>query len=240
MTDTIRGVVLVFPCGAWLSKSDIASLTQTLLPAGGGGESVQLLQYDVSVYTSDIRGAGEDSQLPCWSECNAWLMHNPHMQKQTPCRCCWYFHSAQLNTTMFCQPYCMGELAAVRSNFFGITTATLVGQLQQLSPSMALLARYVRAYAFHKACSLCFPNHVLVLIQSYLASPGAGESLKVCHKVHMAYVSVTKDSIYILLPTYRKGVVRDGKALKDLDPGRYICISLCEDASIFESVSCLR
>ncbi|MEW5309958.1 MAG: hypothetical protein WDW38_001797 [Sanguina aurantia] len=58
VTDTIRGLVLVFPCGAWLSKSDIASLTQTLLPAGGGGESVQLLQYDVSVYTSDIRGAG--------------------------------------------------------------------------------------------------------------------------------------------------------------------------------------
>ncbi|KAG1672531.1 hypothetical protein FOA52_002840, partial [Chlamydomonas sp. UWO 241] len=61
--DTVRGVETVFPCGEWLEPKDPMSLCQTLLPRGVDGSKGSLLQYDVTVYTSDIRGAGTDADI---------------------------------------------------------------------------------------------------------------------------------------------------------------------------------
>ncbi|KAG2450199.1 hypothetical protein HYH02_000301 [Chlamydomonas schloesseri] len=61
--DTARNRITVFPCGAWLDPSDMASLTQTLLPRGVDGALGNLLVYEVTMYTSDIRGAGTDDNI---------------------------------------------------------------------------------------------------------------------------------------------------------------------------------
>ncbi len=45
--DTARNRVTVFPCGTWLDPSDMASLTQTLLPRGVDGALGNLLVYEV-------------------------------------------------------------------------------------------------------------------------------------------------------------------------------------------------
>jgi len=49
-----------FPCGKWLTPKDPMSLQQTLVPGTGG---TQLSRYTVTVYTSDIRGAGTDANV---------------------------------------------------------------------------------------------------------------------------------------------------------------------------------
>ncbi|KXZ56858.1 hypothetical protein GPECTOR_1g774 [Gonium pectorale] len=61
--DTVRNRTTVFPCAKWLDPSDKASLQQTLLPMGVDGALGDLLQYEVTVYTSDIRGAGTDDNI---------------------------------------------------------------------------------------------------------------------------------------------------------------------------------
>lgn len=65
--DTKRQVTTSFPCNAWLDGSaDPASLQQTLLPEGqGGAAGAGLVQYQVVVYTSDIRwvGHGRDERV---------------------------------------------------------------------------------------------------------------------------------------------------------------------------------
>ncbi|GLC44364.1 hypothetical protein PLESTF_000049800 [Pleodorina starrii] len=61
--DTVRNRITVFPCASWLDPSDMASLQQTLLPRGVDGALGQLLQYEVTIYTSDIRGAGTDDNI---------------------------------------------------------------------------------------------------------------------------------------------------------------------------------
>ena len=63
VTDTVRGVTVAFPCGQWLDPSDASTLTQILLPRGVDGEKGGLLQYEVTVYTSDLRGAGTDANV---------------------------------------------------------------------------------------------------------------------------------------------------------------------------------
>jgi hypothetical protein len=63
--DTTRGTLTSFPCGKWLEPSkDPASLQQTLLPDGAAaGGAGGLLQYEVVVHTSDVRGAGTDANV---------------------------------------------------------------------------------------------------------------------------------------------------------------------------------
>ncbi|CAG9464667.1 unnamed protein product [Pedinophyceae sp. YPF-701] len=62
VTDLQTSQVYFFPCGKWLDgKKDPNSLTQVLLPEGKAGEV--LYDYVVTVYTSDIRGAGTDSDV---------------------------------------------------------------------------------------------------------------------------------------------------------------------------------
>lgn len=63
VTDTLRNKTIVFPCGQWLDPGDMASLTQTLLPLGVDGALGSLVQYEVSIYTSDLRGAGTDDNV---------------------------------------------------------------------------------------------------------------------------------------------------------------------------------
>ncbi|GFR41097.1 hypothetical protein Agub_g1741 [Astrephomene gubernaculifera] len=61
--DTVRNRTTVFPCAKWLDPSDKASLQQTLLPMGVDGALGSLLQYEVTIYTSDLRGAGTDDNI---------------------------------------------------------------------------------------------------------------------------------------------------------------------------------
>ncbi|KAG2499991.1 hypothetical protein HYH03_002273 [Edaphochlamys debaryana] len=61
--DTVRNRTTVFPCGKWLDPKDMASLQQTLLPMGVDGALGNLLQYEVTIFTSDIRGAGTDDNI---------------------------------------------------------------------------------------------------------------------------------------------------------------------------------
>ena len=64
--DTSRGILTSFPCGKWLEPSkDPASLQQTLLPEGAAaaGGAGGLLQYEVVVHTSDVRGGGTDANV---------------------------------------------------------------------------------------------------------------------------------------------------------------------------------
>lgn len=63
VTDTVRGITVAFPCGEWLDPSDPMSLTKVLFPRGVEGAKGSLLQYEVTVYTSDTRGAGTDSNV---------------------------------------------------------------------------------------------------------------------------------------------------------------------------------
>ncbi|KAF5837533.1 hypothetical protein DUNSADRAFT_4226 [Dunaliella salina] len=63
VTDTIRGETQYFPCNEWLDPADPMSLNKTLLPRDADGTIGQLLQYEVIVFTSDIRGAGTDANV---------------------------------------------------------------------------------------------------------------------------------------------------------------------------------
>ena len=64
VVDTTRSVSAVFPCCRWLDgRADPMSLTQVLLPRGADGAAPELLQYEVVVYTSDVRGAGTDANV---------------------------------------------------------------------------------------------------------------------------------------------------------------------------------
>lgn len=55
--DTARNRITVFPCGAWLDPSDMASLTQTLLPRGVDGALGNLLVYEVGAAQRACRSA---------------------------------------------------------------------------------------------------------------------------------------------------------------------------------------
>lgn len=59
----MRSKSYVFPCGKWLTNADKASLTQTLMPRDGDGSAPPVVNYEVVVYTSDLRGAGTDANV---------------------------------------------------------------------------------------------------------------------------------------------------------------------------------
>lgn len=59
-----------FPCDRWLEKSKVSGMEgcrATLEPSaqGLGGEDGELVQYRVTVHTTDCRGAGTDSDVSC-------------------------------------------------------------------------------------------------------------------------------------------------------------------------------
>lgn len=58
ITDTVRNTTTVFPCEEWVEKE-----TKTLFPRGVDGAKGAALQYEVTVFTSDIRGAGTDDNI---------------------------------------------------------------------------------------------------------------------------------------------------------------------------------
>lgn len=63
VTDTVRGMAVVFPCGEWLDPSDPMTLNKVLFPRGVEGAKGALLLYEITMFTSDIRGAGTDSNV---------------------------------------------------------------------------------------------------------------------------------------------------------------------------------
>uniref|UniRef100_A0A7S3VHN2 PLAT domain-containing protein n=1 Tax=Dunaliella tertiolecta TaxID=3047 RepID=A0A7S3VHN2_DUNTE len=63
VTDTVRGETQYFPCNEWLDPAEPMSLNKTLLPRDAEGTIGQLLQYEVIVFTSDVRGAGTDANV---------------------------------------------------------------------------------------------------------------------------------------------------------------------------------
>eukprot|EP00775_Hariotina_reticulata_P001782 gene1782-2116_t len=64
VVDTLRGTTTCFPCGNWLDGAkDPSSLHQALLPIGPSAIAKKQLQYELVVYTSDVRGAGTDANI---------------------------------------------------------------------------------------------------------------------------------------------------------------------------------
>lgn len=51
------------PRSEWLDPSDPMSLNKILFPVGVDGAKGSLLLYEITVFTSDIRGAGTDSNV---------------------------------------------------------------------------------------------------------------------------------------------------------------------------------
>lgn len=65
--DQRRNTVYHFPCSKWLDGAkDPASLRQVLAASHQGdaaGATVDLLEYTVTVFTSDVRSAGTDADV---------------------------------------------------------------------------------------------------------------------------------------------------------------------------------
>ena len=61
VTDTTTSTTVAFPCNTWFDKKQPPhQTTQTLFPKGS---QAALVRYVVTVYTSDVRGAGTDANV---------------------------------------------------------------------------------------------------------------------------------------------------------------------------------